>query len=129
MMLIDVYLAQSPLHGIGVFTRQFIPKDMTVWEFTEGFDKVFTRAEFDALPSAAQDFIRHYGHHERVTPDVIYLGGDLGKFMNYSKTDYNLGDTPDTSYARRDIQPGEELIFNPFANSDIYRDSDYKIDF
>jgi len=129
MMLIDVYLAQSPLHGVGVFTRQFIPKDTLIWEFIEGFDHIFTRDAFDALPETAKDFIRHHGHHERVTPDVVYLCADLAKFMNFSKTDSNLRDTVYKTYALRDIGADEELIFNPFANSDLHRESDYKLDF
>ena len=129
MLLVGTYLAPSKLHGLGLFAREFIAKDAVIWEFVPEFDRMFTRDEFNALPVPAQDFIRHYGHHESGTPDVIYLCGDLAKFMNYSAADYNLRDTLRTTYALKDIQPGEELIFNPFANSDLYQGNDYKIRF
>lgn len=129
MMCVDVFLAPSPLHGLGVHTRAPIAAGTVVWRFLPGFDQVYTREQFQRLPPRAQAHVRWYGHHDQSTPELIYLCADLAVFMNYSDTAYNLTDTLDTNTALRDIAAGEELLFNPFAASPLYRAGDYQIEF
>ena len=112
---VPVEVAESPIHGTGVFARTWIPKGTLVWKF----DPTMVVCERDDIVS-----------YDKVTRDKALLGGFFhepsGKFVWYEDgMDYvNHADTPfaniaakgwtpleqDANYATRDIAPGEELF-------------------
>ena len=57
MLLVKTYLDKSPIHGLGVFAAEPIPKGTKIWRFVEGFDRCYTPKQFAKLPKAARDFL------------------------------------------------------------------------
>src|SRR5262249_26318666 len=108
MLLVKTRLAKSKIHGTGVFANQDIPKGTKVWTFVEGFDRVYTPAEFKKLPKEAQDFSAHYGYK---ADGEILLTVDQDCYTNHS-------DNANTRYrggymvATRAIKKGEEITNN-----------------
>lgn len=109
MIIIRTFVDRSPLHGLGVFSKDFVPKGSKVWEFNPIFDLKVDPAEFEKLPQAVKEEIEI---HMYVPEDggLFYYETTSGKYMNHSRdpnVDFsNVG----YGYALRDIQPGEELL-------------------
>jgi SET domain-containing protein len=105
MLLIKTYLDKSPIHGIGVFAAERIPKGTKIWRFVEGYDRWYTPQEFAKLPKPARDFLSYYGY--RVDGEVLFTV-DNDRHTNHS-------DTPNTYLkagyviTRRNIRKNEEI--------------------
>ena len=119
MYIIKTYLAQSLIHGIGVFAGEDVPKGALVWQLVEGFDRVFGAAEVEKMPARAREYLRRYAFLQN---GKFYLCGDYGQFINHSETP-NVIDAPDgmSEIAARDISKGEELTSDYRAFDDISR--------
>lgn len=105
MLLVKTYLDNSPIHGIGVFAGEPIPKGTKVWTFADGFDRCFTERQFRKLPKPAREFIGYYGY--RVDGEII-LTCDNDRYTNHSdnaNTHWHRG----FMRARRAIAKGEEI--------------------
>jgi SET domain-containing protein len=117
MMLVKTRAAPSPIHGLGLFAAEFIPRGAPIWRFEPGFDHDFSPAQFAALPVPARDHTRWFCFVSKVNGHVI-LSGDHACFINHSTTP-NTGSPeesggPVTTIARRDIAEGEEITCNYF---------------
>lgn len=116
MLLVKTHIGPSPVHGNGVFADQFIPKGTIIWRFSAGHDECLTYAEFEALPPGERMARIRCGYVSRFTGNVITAGD------NYTCTNHshhpNIGVSPvfeppeGCDIALRDIQPGEELLFD-----------------
>lgn len=110
MLLVRIRLAPSPIHGIGVFAVDPIPKGAEVWRFTPGLD--LDPRVLDAQPQLARERLLHYGYIDPRLNRYI-LGCDEVRFFNHSDTpnlipDFNL-DRYGVDIAARDVAAGEEL--------------------
>ncbi len=105
MLLVKTYLDESPIHGLGVFASEIIPKGTKIWRFVEGFDRAYTAKQFAKLPKPARDFLKLYGY--RVDGEVLFTV-DYDRHINHS-------DEPNTDMhngyviARVDIPKGTEI--------------------
>jgi uncharacterized protein len=112
MLLVDTELRPSPIHGTGVFSRQFIPAGAVVWTFAPGFDLEIDPPEVERLAPPARDQFLKYSYLDVFTGKYV-LCFDDGRFFNHSDAPNVMdGATPETaqsSVAIRDILPGEEL--------------------
>ncbi|MCE6959297.1 SET domain-containing protein [Cereibacter sphaeroides] len=108
MLLVDHYIAPSPVHGLGVFARTFIPAGTKAWQAHPAIDREIPRAELDTLPPHVVSTIRTRAEYipER---DVFRLAADGDAYMNHCDSP-NLVDAGDSMYAARDIEAGEELF-------------------
>lgn len=113
MLLVRTYLAQSRIHGLGVFAGEFIRKGTKIWRFVDGFDRAYTPKQFARLPKPARDFIRHHGY--RVDGEIL-LTVDHDHHMNHSD-DANTHWRSGYLIARRNIARGAEITSD-------YRDFD-----
>ena len=115
MLLVPTRLAQSPIHGFGVYAVAPIAKGTPVWRFERGLDMEFDASIVDTLPEHVRTFFSHYGYLDRNVKRII-LCFDDARFVNHS-------DSPNvaTDYARhshgldvalRDIAAGEELTMD-----------------
>jgi SET domain-containing protein len=108
MLLIKTYVDRSPIHGLGVFADEFIPKGTKVWRFVEGFDRCYSPKEYARLPKAAKRYIQMHGY--RVDGEIL-LTVDHDHHINHS-------DHANTHWARghivasRDIPKGAEITNN-----------------
>jgi hypothetical protein len=116
MLLVQVNLKASEIHGLGCFAAEAIAKGQRVWAFDPRIDIRLPVEELPNLPAPARDFLDMYGYEETLDGRVyIVLAGDHAKHMNHSDTP-NVIELPDGSEeAARDIQPGEELTCNYYA--------------
>ena len=112
MLLVKYYLANSPIHGLGVFAGEDIPAGTIIWRFVDGFDYTLTTGEYEELPEKARQWIQHYGYYN---PDeggwVICV--DEGRFVNHSIQN-NISSIGDDSVANKNIPKGTELTCNYF---------------
>jgi hypothetical protein len=82
MLLVKTYLDKSPIHGLGVFAAERIPKGAKIWRFVEGFDRCYTAKQFARLPKAARDFLRNYAY--RVDGEILFTV-DNDHHMNHAE--------------------------------------------
>ena len=115
MLLVRTTIAASPIHGIGLFAAQRIPRDTVIWRFTPQLDLEFTHEQFAALPEHMQDFLRHYGYLD-FHVDRFILCFDNSRFINHSETpnvipNYEL-DPYGVEIAIQEIAEGEEITID-----------------
>ena len=110
MLLIEHYVAPSSIHGLGVFAATFVPKGTKVWVFHPAIDRIIPVSELEGL---REHVIARIEKHGEYLPEqnafVITADGDY--YMNHSD-DPNLEIRGGESFARRDIQAGEEFHFD-----------------
>jgi SET domain-containing protein len=115
MLLVPTRLAQSPIHGFGVFALAPIAKGTPVWRFAKGLDMAFGPEIVDTLPAHVQTFFSHYGYLDRNMRRII-LCFDDARFVNHSDTPNVATDYAQDPYgldvALRDIAVGEELTMD-----------------
>jgi uncharacterized protein len=111
MLLVKTYLAESRIHGVGLFAAQRIPKGTVVWRLEPNLDLELTERQIEALAPPAREQIRKYTYLDLVRGTYV-LCGDDARFFNHSDAP-NCHDFPDadggTTVAARDIGEGEEL--------------------
>ena len=90
MLLVHTYLADSPIHGRGVFAAEDIPAGALVWKFDFIIDKQITPADFALLPLTAREHIKHYGYFD-LRLGVYVLCCDHASFTNHSRDPNTVG--------------------------------------
>ena len=122
MLRVPTYLAPSAIAGFGVFAAQAIPQGALLWELVEGVDVRLSPEQLKALPEALAQRLREYLYLD--AGGFYVLCGDNARFINHAE-DPNCEERPGPSpeagtvtYARRDIQPGEELT-NDYRSFDV----------
>jgi SET domain-containing protein len=105
----EVKVATNPKMGLGLFAKEFIPKNSITWKFVEGVDTKISLKQFDELNDAQKEYFTKYGWIEKGEEGFYYSSGDLSNFMNHSYTP-NLDGKQECLIAVRDIQVGEELF-------------------
>lgn len=118
MLLVQAYLKDSAIHGMGCFAGQDIAAGAVVWRFDAGLDVVIAATALAELPPEIASFLRIYTYGQGEGTDKTYiLCGDHARHMNHSD-DPNVIEATDGSainYAARAIFAGEELTCNYFA--------------
>src|SRR3954468_20070428 len=115
MLLVPTRLAQSTIHGLGVFAAAPIAQGTPVWRFAKGLDMEFSIDIVPTLPAPVQEFFAHYGYLDRNVQRIV-LCFDDARFVNHSDmpnvaTDYTQ-DPYGLDVALRDIAAGEEITMN-----------------
>ncbi|MGV1014624.1 MAG: SET domain-containing protein [Methyloceanibacter sp.] len=112
MLLINTYVAQSPIAGLGVFAAEPVARGQLIWTLNQKFTLFIQESDVVDFPPHMQQFLAHYGYPHMEMPGVIVLDSDNGRFMNHSvspNTDFRIFDR---GYALADIAAGEELTCN-----------------
>lgn len=81
MLLVPTYLAVSSLikdsqYNIGLFAKQDILPNTTIWEFTKGFDRYIHKSNLYKLNKIQKEFNHQHNYY------MIYA--DNARFMNHS---------------------------------------------
>jgi SET domain-containing protein len=117
------YTKESPVHGIGLFAKEFIPMGTVWWQGTVGKNViVFSEHQYNALlesnHSAMLDEIHKYAYYDFRTDGLIYICDDA-RYINHS-TNPNCKHplAKFISITTRDIQKDEELFedYESYAN-------------
>lgn len=107
MLLIPYYIAQSDIHGMGVFSAVDLCCGDIVWKYNPALDLLVTLDEFRQLPAHRKNVLIN---HAQWYPDQKHfiLGCDGDYFMNHHD-DATLTDHGDTMVASRSFERGTEL--------------------
>ena len=116
MLLVETYLAESPNKGLGLFSKNFIPKDTIIWRFVEGFGIKVHEDEYKSLPDIQKQFVDTYFWKEG---NYLYSSCDHSVFQNHSTNPNSVEDGEDMK-ALRDIYPNEEILVNYSTFDDDY---------
>lgn len=109
MLLVDTYLAPSPLEGLGVFASELIPAGTLVWVLDPAVDLILTEAQLAERPRIYRQYMQRYAYFDRGLNGYL-LDGDHARFLNHS-AEPNIDFRADgNGEARRDILPGEEIL-------------------
>jgi uncharacterized protein len=112
VLLVRTSVRQSPIHGLGLFAEEYIPRGTTLWRFEPLIDRLIPEGELARLPDKVIDFIDIYSEY---FPElgVLVLSGDNDRYTNHSEdpnTEVVLPNGPEAHMrALRDIHPGEEI--------------------
>jgi uncharacterized protein len=116
MLLVRTELKESNIHGIGLFAKEFIPKNTIIWRFTPGFDLKFSKEQILILPDLLKIYICKYAW--KSTKSKLYcFSSDNGKFFNHSNNPntnsfYKSDEEEVITIAIRDIKIGDEITDN-----------------
>ena len=112
MLLIDTYVGQSAIEGVGVFAAEPIAAGQVIYRFEPGFDRLIAETEFASMPESIRRFLERYTYPHPAQPGLWVLDTDNGRHMNHSEA-------PNTDFrdavigrAIADIAPGEEITCN-----------------
>jgi len=123
-------LRESPVAGVGIFATERAARGALLWRADATSQMTHTEASLGArlaelAAAAAVDVLEHIYCWEG---EVLELIGDA-KYWNHSRARQNTGNHPDgagdgrgdgvSSYALRDIEPGEELLDDYAAYSNV----------
>jgi SET domain-containing protein len=115
MLLVKTKLAASPIHGMGLFAEEFIPKGTVVWKFVPGFDVEITPEAVEEYPEHVRKWMTHFAYLDMYLKRWIMCSDDA-RFVNHADDPNMLPDYSSDPYgpdiACRDIQPGEEITDN-----------------
>jgi len=109
MFTIEVYIKESEGKGLGVFSKNFIPKGTTIWQFVEGFDIKIHMSELIKLNNIQKKFVDKYFWREN---DYYYSSCDHSIFQNHSPNSNSISDKNGDMVAKCDINIDEEILVN-----------------
>lgn len=109
MMLVEYYERPIIGKGMGVFSKNFIPKGTLVWKLSD--IEIYTREEYESLSAEIKkDIYPENDHYVR--------SGGKGDSWNHSCDANTWWTADDELSARRDIQQDEEITYD-YATTDI----------
>jgi SET domain-containing protein len=122
MLRVKTFLDRSTIHGIGLFSNQYIKEGALVWEFHHAVDHAYSSEEWNLLrKSISPQSFRNLLQLSYKEDGLIYVCFDNAQFMNHSETKGNVvhqGASKSRMYAFKDISRGEELLCNYLSYSD-----------
>lgn len=113
MLYVKTEIRPSPIHGVGLFAMQMIPKGALIWKFDSGIDILVSKEKYSSLSEIGKEFLDHYGYWS-MEMDAYVCAADNHRFTNHSNNPnvgtVNAGPGNDgQDIALRDIESGEEI--------------------
>ena len=112
---VEVAFRNSPVHGIGVFSKRPIRAGTRIWEYDAGM-RVCDSAAMAALDPRRLRYALHGGYLHKPSDRFLWYTDGM-QYMNHAagpRANIGLGVWPaledDHTLALRDIAPGEELL-------------------
>ena len=109
MLLVNTYVAASPIEGVGVFAAAPIPAGARIWRLDPEFDRLIPVGIYEASPPHLRALLDRYAYPSPDRPGFLVYEVDNGRFMNHSETPNTDFSAREGGTALRDIQAGEEL--------------------
>jgi SET domain-containing protein len=121
----------SPIHGVGLFADEFIPKGTVTWRFNPVWDLIFPKDDVEKLPESQKRLIKFFAYFSEKRQAYIYSIDD-SRFLNHSAhPNHDVLPFPNEvelcNVSNRDIQIGEELTvdYRTFDDVDAESMEDY----
>jgi uncharacterized protein len=116
MLLVEVYLAPSPLEGIGVFAKKPIPAGTRYSTFHPAYDRLVPVDLYESETGPVKATLDRYAYPSRKHPGFILFEADDARYMNHADNPNCDVRDEDDHYTIRDIAAGEELTcdYNAF---------------
>jgi len=108
MILVPTRILPSPIHGLGLFAVQVIPKGTMVWRYQDPPDFHVHLLSDGRLPSFWLGH-RKYGYRE-AGKDYVEFPGDASMFINHSSRPNIVAAADGKMFAARDISIDEEIL-------------------
>lgn len=114
MLLVETYLAPSPIHGIGLFAAKRIEQGAIIWEFLPRFDQELSEEEIGRLSEPCREAVLNYAYYNARKKRFVLCANDA-RFMNHSdhpntvSVGFETGEEEGRTIAAHDILPGEEI--------------------
>ena len=112
MLCVKTKTGLSPIHGIGLFADEPIPKGTVIWKFLPGFDLALTPEQILSFPKLVQIYLYKYTYKDMRTKEYYFCSDDAKYFNHSEDPNTSDGETKDSegfTIAARDIAIGEEL--------------------
>jgi hypothetical protein len=114
---IDYEVKPSSMGGVGLFAKSFVPKDALIWKYVKNCNirefhteaQVRTHLLSLSTYDAQRDWLSHVYAYGGTVKEIL----DDGRLWNHSEepnTCSGVGGDWDSTFARRDIGEGEELV-------------------
>jgi SET domain-containing protein len=119
MILVDVEVKESPIHGKGLFSKSKIVKGSKLWEFAPPDFRI-------PLKSASEKDL-HFGYINPDNPDFVVVCADHSKYWNFGLDGSNCGPSQKKHLgeyvivALEDIKAGAELLISVNSDRDASR--------
>lgn len=112
MLLVDTYVAASPIEGVGVFAAEPIAAGTLIWKLDPDFDRLIPVERYEKAAPHQRVLFDRYAYPSPNLPGFLVYEVDNGRFMNHSENPNT--DFSDAGGARtiRDIAAGEEITCN-----------------
>lgn len=111
MFIIDTYLNTSKIHGIGVFSNQFVKKGEVIWIFNSKIDLLIKNSDINNFNSFQEIWFKKYAYFNKEVNKWL-LCGDNARFTNHSLNPNTKVVNINTVIAIKDIDINEELTEN-----------------
>lgn len=113
---IDVEVKESPVDGLGLFTKEFIPKGTKVWQNysdVHNYNSTHHHVLKKYLKLLNEVDYKYFVLHSYTFQKAIRLANSMYDYINHNNTPNVCPNLPhDGVIACRDIQKGEELFRN-----------------
>ena len=111
MLKIKTIVNPSSISGLGLFCKEFVPKNTLVWQNHTDSELILSKEIFQNMSAYMQETFQHYGYLDKNTLEWK-LPLDDSRFMNHSDNPNLWQDEQGNSIAKNDILPGEEVTCN-----------------
>lgn len=128
MLLVKTKVLPRGIHGLGLFSDEFIRKGTKVWEYNPKLDQLFSEEDINQLSESSREQLQRYAYLDRKYKRYV-LCGDDARFFNHSINPNCDENSDDITIASRDISSGEELTVNYeefYMNMDEHPEISYK---
>jgi SET domain-containing protein len=119
MLTIPTYLAESGVHGIGLYAAEAVKAGDKVWEFNHEIDFVYDSQWMGRLVGQSLQAFDYFCQYAYKRDNRYYYVSDNARFINHSQqANIGFGNNGD-EIALQDINPGDELLENYLLAYDV----------
>ena len=124
MLKIKTYIDKSKIHGLGLFSKEFVPAGTIVWEYNPIFTLKLTKAQIKNLSTEEAEHLEEGEYYWIDSEGNYMLPVDNDRFINHSSNPNITGGGNMISIAARDILADEELTadYKTIVPSHLWQD-------
>lgn len=124
MLKIKTYVDKSKIHGLGVFSSEFVPAGTIIWQYNPLFT---VKIKKEDIAKYSEEELSHLdeGEYYWIDKEGNYMFPmDNDRFMNHSSNPNVVEGGDMLSVAARDIEPGDELTadYRTIVPSELWED-------